>query len=292
VDLAPRVSFRVGADPAPAGDRVAAREGRLGVRRRACRGARALGRAGFHVLRLDLRGAGDGVRTAPSLYHAGLTRDLSTAVEWLAELPGGRVTGVFVVGFSLGGHIALRWAGELAGSPPSALRGVAALSAPLDLERTTQAMERLRSTVYHQYIARNLQRQGHAFARLHPDRVHYTEAELAKVRTIRQYDSLVIAPMHGFRSAEEYYAQASAHPWLAHIRVPTVVIHAEDDPMVPASLVRPYLEGMPVTQEWSMTGGHVGWFTGFGEDACLRTWGIERVLRFIAPLTEAEHKAG
>ena len=251
--------------------------------RYAIRAARALRRAGFHVLRIDLRGAGEGVREAPSLYHAALTRDLAAAVAWLGGSP--RVDGVFVLGFSLGGHIALRWAGEL-GSDVEArgpLRAIAALSAPLDLELTTRAIERRRSAPYHRYIARGLQQQGHAFATLHPERAHYTLRELARVRTVRQYDTLVIAPMHGWRSAEDYYAEASAGPWLSRIEVPTLVVHAEDDPMVPATLVKGLLAtaAPAVEQSWSAHGGHVGWFAGLGERAWLNTWAIDRVLEFF-----------
>ena len=224
------------------------------------------------------------MKTAPSLYHAGLTDDLASAVAWLGGSP--RVDGVSLLGFSLGGHLALRWAGELGADPARApaLRAVAAVSAPLDLEQTTRAMERVRSLPYHRYIATNLVKQGRAFAEHHPARAHYTSAELRPVRTIRAYDALVVAPMHGFSSAEDYYAKASAGPLVPRIAVPTLVVHAEDDPMVPAALVRPWLADAPpaVEQRWSAHGGHVGWFAGLGEDGWHRTWAMEQVLGFFA----------
>jgi uncharacterized protein len=245
------------------------------------RAALALHHAGHHVLRLNLRGAGAGVHTAPSLYHAGLTADLAAAVAWLGASP--RVNGVFVLGFSLGGHVALRWAGELGGKLPPLLRGVAAVSAPFDLERTTQHIERLRSLPYHRYVVGNLVAQARRFADLHPRRVHYSPADLRRVRTVRAYDTLVVAPMHGWKSAEDYYAAASAGPYVHAIELPSLVVHAEDDPMVPAQLVRDALVSAPpaVEQRWSERGGHVGWFAGLGERAWLRTWAIERVLEFF-----------
>jgi len=245
------------------------------------RAARAFGEAGFHALRLDLRGAGEGLETAPSLYHAALTRDLAAAVSWLAASPD--VDRVFVVGFSLGGHLALRWAGELGSLRPPRLAAIAALSAPLDLESTTEALERARSVPYHRYITRNLQRTARAFALRHPKLAHFTVRELDRVRSVRAYDSLVIAPMHGWRSAEDYYASASAAPWLPKIEVPCLVVHAEDDPMVPARLVRGPLAQASgaVSQSWSAYGGHVGWFAGFGERSWLSTWALLRVVEFF-----------
>jgi uncharacterized protein len=245
------------------------------------RAALALHRAGYHVLRLNLRGAGEGVHEAPSLYHAGLTADLAAAVEWLGESP--RVNAVFVLGFSLGGHVTLRWAGELGAKAPPLLRGVAAVSAPFDLERTTQCIERLRSLPYHRYVVKNLVAQGKQFASLHPRRAHYNAADLRHVGTVREYDTLVVAPMHGWKSAEDYYAAASAGPFVHAIELPSLVVHAEDDPMVPGHLVRDALAQAPpaVEQHWSQRGGHVGWFAGLGEQAWLRTWAMERVLEFF-----------
>jgi len=248
------------------------------------RAGRAFARAGYHAVRLDLRGSGEGVRTAPCLYHAALTEDLAVAVDWLARSP--RVDGVFVLGFSLGGQLALRWAGELGAgweSRAPALRAVATVSAPLDLERTTAAMERLRSLPYHRYLVQGLVQQGRTFAGLHPARVHYTDTELDGVRSIRAYDALVVAPMHGFRSAEDYYARASAGPLVRAIEVPTLLVHAEDDPMVPAPLVRDSLGCAPAAleQAWSEHGGHVGWIAGVGEQRWLRTWAMDRVFAFF-----------
>ena len=188
-----------------------------------------------------------------------------------------------LVGFSLGGHVALRWAGELRASSPSALRAIAAISPPLDLERTTRAIERLASFPYHRYVTRNLIAQGRAFAKLYPRRAHYSASELDRIRTVRAYDTLVVAPMHGFSSAEDYYARASAGPFVRHIELPVLVVHAEDDPMVPAALVREDLAAAPrnVEQAWSERGGHVGWFSSLGEEEWVKTWAVEQVLDFF-----------
>lgn len=246
------------------------------------RAALALHRAGYHAMRLDLRGAGEGVHTAQAMYHAGLSEDLATAVSWLAASP--RVSDVFVLGFSLGGHVTLRWAGELGKHAPPKLRAVASISAPLDLEKTTQWMERLRSLPYHRYLTKNLVAQGKRFAELHPGRVHYSARELSRVRTVREYDTLVVAPMHGWKSAEAYYADASAARFIRSIELPSLLVHADDDPMVPGHLVREYLGDAPAAleQQWTDLGGHVGWFAGVREEPWVRTWAMDRALDFFA----------
>src|SRR4051812_9890701 len=135
------------------------------------RGAVALHRAGFHVVRLNLRGAGEGVATAPSLAHAGLTADPRAAVAAIAK--DRRVSGVVLVGFSLGGHVALRLAGEWGSSPDAAVQGVVTISAPVDLTVVSRALETPLTLPYRAYVLRALQRQGAAFARLHPEKTHY-----------------------------------------------------------------------------------------------------------------------
>jgi uncharacterized protein len=248
------------------------------------RAAVSLHRAGWHVVRLDLRGAGDSIGDAPALYHAGLTEDLRVAVEQVASRA--QVSGVALVGFSLGGHVVMRFAGELGDSRPGALRAAVAISAPLDLVEVTRAIERLRSLPYHRYVLRNLVRQGKAFARAHPQRARYDASSLGRLRTIRAYDREVIAPMHGFASAEDYYVRASAGPFVERIRVPTLLVHAEDDPVVPARTVRPWLANAPpaLEQAWTHRGGHVGWFAGLSESLWVNTWAVERARAFLAAM--------
>jgi predicted alpha/beta-fold hydrolase len=92
--------------------------------------------------------------------------------------------------------------------------------------------------------------------------------------------------MHGFADADDYYRRASAGPFVRAIRIPTLLVHAEDDPMVPPSCVRPWLERAPsvVEQRWSERGGHVGWFGGLREEDWLETWPIRKAREFIARL--------
>jgi predicted alpha/beta-fold hydrolase len=245
------------------------------------RAAVALYRAGFHVVRLNLRGAGDSIPDAPLLYHAGLVDDPRLAALAVGAMP--RVDGVALVGFSLGGNVVLRLAGEWKARFPSVVRAVAAVSAPMDLVQVSRAIERKRSLPYRAYILRALVRQGTDFAAAHPARAHYDVSALPHLRTIRAYDEAVVAPMHDFASAQDYYARTSCGTVLPDVRIPTLVVHADDDPVVPGESVTPWLrDASPAVKvAWSARGGHVGWFGGLGEGAWVNTWAMNRVVEHL-----------
>ncbi len=197
---------------------------------------------GFHVVRINLRGAGDSMAVAPLLYHAGLIEDPRVALEAVAQHPG--VKNVALVGFSLGGNVSLKLASSWAGSPPPYVSAIASISAPLDLGvETSRALETLRTLPYREYVLRMLVSQGREFARLHPNAARYDVASLQGLRTVRAYDEVVVAPMHGFCDAHDYYVHASSGPGLADVRVPTLVVHAADDPMVPEEVGAPLARG-------------------------------------------------
>jgi predicted alpha/beta-fold hydrolase len=247
------------------------------------RAAVALHRRGVHVVRMNLRGAGEGVTEASSLWHAGLTSDVLAAAGALAREP--RVANVVLVGFSLGGNVALKLAGEIgADVARSPVRAVAALSAPLDLDAVARRLDRWRGLPYRAYVLRSAIAQARAFARAHAGATTLDARRLLRVTTMRGYDELVVAPMHGFASAADYYAAASAGPLLARVRLPTLLLHAEDDPIVPGDTVRPFLARAPlcVRVEVSRHGGHVAWLDGLREDAFVDTWGMRQVCDLVA----------
>jgi uncharacterized protein len=246
------------------------------------RAAVSLYRRGWNVVRLDLRGAGQSIRDATALYHAGLTEDLRVALAFVAKHP--EVEGIAFVGFSLGGHVVLRLAGELDASDARPWRASVVISAPVDLVEVVRAIEKLRSLPYQMNVLSSLVRQAAAFARAHPERARYDARSLRRLRTIRAYDALVVAPMHGFASAEDYYVRVSAGPLLRRLTIPTLLLHAEDDPVVPARTMRPWLaEAAPaLVQEWTAHGGHVGWITGLGESSLVDTWAMQRADAFLS----------
>ncbi|MDQ1346780.1 MAG: hypothetical protein QG573_149 [Acidobacteriota bacterium] len=208
--------------------------------------------AGFACLRLNHRGA---ELEAQDYYHAGLTIDLESvlAAEELA-----RFERVGVIGFSLGGHVALRYAAERPGTTDPRLVGVAAVCAPLDLDRGATALDGPGTWLYRRYILPGLRKQVDAVEKLRP--VPSDRDRRARVRGIREWDSLVVAPRWGFASAEDYYARASVAPMLDRIALPAWIIESENDPMVPAWTLTSALARVSSTTEvtWTPRGGHVG----------------------------------
>ena len=260
------------------------------------RAAVAVHRAGYHAVRLDMRGAGDSVVDAPSLYHAGLTTDLDLVVRHLAADP--RVSGVLVLGFSGGGSQALKLAGEWGDAPPAGVLGVASISAPLDYTRVAARMDTLACLPYRFHVLRGLIDCARAFVQHHPQRAGYRSADLDGIKRFRNYDGSIIVPMHGFSDVDSYYWEASSGPYLGKVRVPTILIHAEDDPMVPIATVRPWLAGASSAMrvQLSRHGGHIGWLAGLDESSWIKGWATSEALAFFAehapaPLAEARFAA-
>lgn len=220
--------------------------------------------AGYPVMRLNLRGAGPGRDFAKGTYHAGRSEDVSAVLMELdAKL---KRHGVVAVGFSLGGNVLLKYLSE-AGTNADLL-GAASISAPIDLKATQLCITSRRNRLYHAHLI---------------DGMRVERGPDAKdIRTITEFDNRIVAPENGFRDADEYYAECSAARRLGGIRVPTLVIHASDDPWIPVACYgqvkwddNPYLQlKLPVS------GGHVG-FHGLGLD---RPWYDMALLRFLALL--------
>jgi predicted alpha/beta-fold hydrolase len=273
-----------GSDGAPA---VVILHGIAGSKDSHCcvRAAVALHRSGYHAIRLDMRGAGDSVVDAPSLYHAGLTRDLDRAICHLAADP--RVSGVFVLGFSGGGSQVLKLAGEWGETPPAGVLAVASISAPLDYTRVAARMDTFVCLPYRFHVLRGLLDRARAFVERHPHRAHYRATDLESIKRFRAYDSSIIVPMHGFDDVESYYWEASSGQYLGKVRVPTLVVHAEDDPMVPIDTVRPWLADASsfVRTELSRHGGHIGWLGGLDESSWIKGWATSEALAFFAEHT-------
>ncbi len=211
--------------------------------------ARAAHSAGFDCMRLNLRGAGlDG----EDFYHAGLWSDLHVALS-SPELSG--YERVLLLGFSLGGHVALRYATE---SVDPRVTAVAAVCSPLDLERAAQEIDQPERWLYRRHVLSSLKQSYAAVARR---RAVYMPLERARrIRRIVEWDELVVAPRHGFSSAHDYYRKASVAPVLERIDVPALLVAAEHDPMVLERTLRPALERPTGRLEvrWVERGGHVG----------------------------------
>ena len=243
--------------------------------------------AGLACLCLNLRGA-DGL--GDDFYHAALSSDLHAA---LASPELARFRELHVLGFSLGGHLALRHATEA--HDPRVL-SVAAICSPLDLQRSQIALDAPERWVYRHYVLRKLKASYVAAARQRP--MPSPVEQVLRARTILRWDELTVVPRFGFGSAREYYRQASVAPRLGSLAVPALLVLAEHDPMVPAHSVRPALAGASglLDVRWHTRGGHVGFPANIdlGERAPLglpsqvRSWLTTHSRRDSAPARQAE----
>lgn len=208
---------------------------------------------GWRVLRLNLRGTLFSQATSKGRYHAGRTEDLAEA---LRQLPAALLAqGVVLVGHSLGGNLVLKFMGEGAHGAPA--RAAIAVSTPIDLAATSQRIMAPRNIFYHRYLLKELKREA-----LSPNAALTTaqRSAIAASRSIYEFDDRFVAPLFGFRGADDYYAQSAARHCLAGVTLPTLVIHALDDPWIPRSCYEavdwPRLSNIETA--FSPRGGHLG----------------------------------
>ncbi|HKV10609.1 MAG TPA: alpha/beta fold hydrolase [Thermoanaerobaculia bacterium] len=226
---------------------------------------------GISCLRVNLRGAD---RQGEDFYHAGLTADLHAA---LASEDLARYRRIYVLGYSLGGHVTLRL-GTDEGDPR--LVAVAAICSPLDLGRSVVEIDSPALWVYRRYLLKTLKDIYAAVAARRP--VPLPVEQALRIRTIREWDDRVVGPRHGFADADDYYTRASVAPLLPRLRVPALLVNSDCDPMVPARAVRPAVENPPpnLHVRWIPGGGHVafprsletGLAGGVGLDAQVVGW--------------------
>jgi predicted alpha/beta-fold hydrolase len=215
---------------------------------------------GWACLRLDMRGAnGNG----EDFYHAGLTADLHAA---LASPELAQFTDVYVLGYSLGGHLALRLGAE---PHDTRVRALAAICAPIDLARSAAAIDRPELWLYRQHVLRHLKR---SYAEVARRRTLPTPlARVLAVQTLRDWDACTVVPRYGFASTADYHARASAAPHLGALRAPALLLNTVHDPMVPLTTIVPALPAQTprLDVRWLSRGGHVGFprAAHLGEDA-------------------------
>jgi predicted alpha/beta-fold hydrolase len=216
-------------------------------------------RAGFNVVLLNQRNCGGTEQHGPGLYHSGLTGDADIVIRALSDTYG--VSRIFVAGYSLGGNLALKLAGEYGEAPPSQLRGVAAVSPVMDLAACVAALERRQNIAYHWNFVRGLRARMRRKAEHFPGR--YDVARLPGIWTVRSFDETYTAPHFGFASAADYYHRASALRVIDRIRVPALILTAADDPFVPPEpFADPAVTSNPnVEVVLTRHGGHCGFIT-------------------------------
>ena len=238
-------------------------------------------RAGFNVVRVNFRNCGGTEHLSPTLYHGGLTADLRVVIDALVKTD--RLSRIFVAGFSLGGNMVLKLAGEYGDNPPSEVMGICAVSPSVDLGASTTHMALRRNWIYQQDFLRRLKNRLRRKQKLFPDL--YDISGLGGIHSIEQFDDHFVAPAFGFADARDYYAKASSLPLIRRIRIPTLIIHAEDDPFIPFAPLRdPSIATNPyVLLMATERGGHVAFLSAnAGED---RFWAENRLVDFCVEMS-------
>jgi len=235
--------------------------------------------AGFNVVRLNQRNCGGTENLTSTLYHSGRSADFRAVVLELIERD--RLPEIFVAGFSMGGNLLLKMAGEFGDSPPAELRGIVAIAPCLDLAACCDTLCAPQNFVYNRYFLTRLKRRMRYKAELFPE--IYSEnglqGDLARVRNVREFDDAITARFCGFTGAADYYERSSAMNVLGAIRRPTLILTAQDDPFVPyETFGRKALHDNPDIQLVAPKhGGHCAFISGEADE---RFWAEARIVDF------------
>ncbi len=238
--------------------------------------AYALLQAGFVTHRFNLRSCGTAEALCPTTYHAGQTVDL---LGFLLELYRQGRTPAHLVGFSLGGNVALKLAGELAKGDEHLLASVCAVSPPIDLEACVGMLSRPENRIYDWRFVTLMKRRIRRQNLLAPE--HFPLDGLADLRTLRDIDEQFTAPQFGFADASHYYSTQSASGYLESIAVPTLVIQAQDDPLIPLEVFgrRAFRSNPWLRLEITRHGGHLGYLSRerprFWADEAIVEWFVQ-----------------
>jgi len=225
----------------------------------------------FTTHRFHMRTCGGTEHLCNTLYHGGLTSDL---LAYLKQLNTSKP--VFLTGFSLGGNVVLKLAGELGVQTPELLAGVCAVSAPIDLAMAAHQINAPINFIYQRRFVQRMRARLAATGRYPPE-------QLAKLHTLYEIDDKITAPSFGFGTADRYYATQSSNRFLADIEIPTLLIAAQDDPLIPFQMYRDAKpEANPhVTAIYPEHGGHLGFLARrkprFWADETIIEWAVARL---------------
>jgi predicted alpha/beta-fold hydrolase len=211
----------------------------------------------FRAVLMHFRGCSGVPNRLPRSYHAGETRDLQAVIDALKQREPN--TPILAVGYSLGGNVLLKWLGETAERNP--LIGAVAVSVPFEVGRSAKHLNTGFARFYQWKLLRNLcAAYTKKFKSLSPK---IAPVDIKPLRTIVEFDEAVTAPLHGFKNAADYYKKSSSRQFLSNIHIPTLILHAYDDPFTPLSSLPDDFEVSPmVSLSYSFKGGHVGFISG------------------------------
>lgn len=243
--------------------------------------ARALA-AGLNVVRMNMRSCGGTDTLSPTIYHSGRSQDVAAVVSKITSLH--QLQSVAVIGYSMGGNLALKYAGEVAASPPPQLKAVVGVSPLMDLAVSSAALHEPQNRIYEWHFLRAMLDRVRRKAALFP-KIYSTES-LGKIRSLRLFDEHIVARYGGFADADDYYYSVASSQFASRFRVPTLILHSLDDPfirMLPAT--RAELIGNPhVTYIETQHGGHCAFLAPATDDDGY--WAEKTLLGFLLQTLE------
>lgn len=236
----------------------------------------ALFRNGYTAGLMYFRGRSGEPNRLPRSYHSGETGDLDFVIQQLCRnYPEDKIA---VIGYSLGGNVLLKWLGERGSTAPVVT--AVTVSVPFDLNSAALNLERGLSRIYQRHLLKKLRESVVAKSRQHA--VPFPVERLAELRTFRQFDNAITAPLHGFSGVDDYYEQSSSKQFLQHIAIPTLMLQARDDPFLPETALPDEADlSNTVTLEVSRRGGHVGYVAGWNPWRPAY-WLEQRILQHLA----------
>jgi uncharacterized protein len=233
--------------------------------------------AGMNVVRMNQRNCGGTEGVAPTLYHSGLSRDVAAVAQNLIEED--RISKFALVGFSMGGNLVLKLAGEWGREGPSQFRAVAAVCPAMDLAASSDALHSRGNRLYEYYFIWKLRRRLRSKARLFPK--VFETSRLRGVSTLREFDDKITAHYCGFTGAVDYYSRAAAANVVDRIAVPAFILHAANDPFIRIlPETRKKILGNPnITFLETEDGGHCSFLAQpDGDDG---RWAESQILEFL-----------
>lgn len=238
---------------------------------------------GFNVVRLNQRNCGGTEHLTPTLYHSGMSGDFLAVINELIATEGLRR--IVLSGISMSGNMVLQLAGERASELPPELIGIVAVSPSVDLESCAAVSGKPENRFYRRQFVGSIKDRVRRKSKHFPG-VFDVEG-LAEVQFVKDFDRLYTAKHGGFKDAQEYYERCSSLPHLEKIRLPTLIIHAQDDPIVPYEpLTDARVDANPnILLLAPETGGHVG-FVGVSDPDEDRFWAENRVIEFCCLVTK------
>ncbi len=230
--------------------------------------AKAFYNDGYDVLAWNFRGCGGGMNKALRFYHSGATDDLSTVVDHAIHL--GYET-ILLIGFSLGGNLSLKYGGERALN--SKIKGIIAFSVPMHLYSCSLQLSKPSNWIYANRFLKSLKNKITEKSKVMPELMR---TALREIKTLQQFDDAFTGPLHGFKDAIDYYQKCSALFFLEGIKIPTLIVNAQNDPFLSVECFPASIKNNRIKFKFPKTGGHVGFFRFLGNGLySSESWALE-----------------